>query len=313
MHLSSSTARALARLSVRSRPQSAFSTKPPASEEQPLYLNPHAWKGLPADRIFELHNLRQEALGEKYNPNDAERNAILSTFTALSKLKPTLDYVYEIDNFKERHMNNTPVPLRGLPPKLSNVEVLDKGASPHDQRRIEQMHRVSAYEMPLLAKYRQKYEPRNDKEEPIRLTFHSDLADETNAYNRKVTLAVLLEDLALEEKQQKKFKILAGNKFNHHKQVLRFSSSQFPDATQNARWLVETFNKLLAESKDLTEAFDDIPVDTRHSRAQKPRAIFPEAWKRPQDAPVARHKIIRKLVDDVKNKKDQHHLAQYSP
>lgn len=278
-----------------------------------MYLNPHAWKGLPADRIFELHNLRQEALGEKYNPNDAERNAILSTFTSLTKQKPTLDYVYEIDNFKERHMNNTPVPMRGLPPKLSNIEVIDKGTSPHDRRRIEQLHRVSAYEMPLLAKYRQKYEPRSDKHEPIRLTFHSDLTDESTPYNRKVTLAVALDDLALQDKQQKKFKILAGNKFSHNKQVFKFSSDQFPDATQNARWLVETFNKLLAEAKDLTEAFDDIPVDMRHTKLQKPKPAFPDAWRRPEDAPVARHKIIRKLVDDVKHKKDQQHIAQYSP
>lgn len=283
-------------------------------EEQPLYLNPHKWQGLPADRIFELHDLRQKVLADKYVPDDAERSAVLSTYVALGITKPTLDYVYEIDNFKERVMNNTPVPLRGLPPKLSNVPVIDKGVTPHKQRKLEQLTRVMAYEMPLLAKFRQEYKPKPSSESPIKLTYHSDMTDESNGFNRKVVLTCKLEDLQLNDQQARKFKILSGNKFDHNKDTIKFSSSRFPEAAQNARWLVETFNKLLTESKDLSkDTFEDIPVDTRHNKPQKSAAAFPEEWKRPQDAPVEQNKIIRKLVDGVKQLKDEKFVSKIAP
>lgn len=283
-------------------------------EESPLYLNPHKWQGLPADRIFELHDLRQKVLADKYVPDDAERSAVLSTYVALGVNNPTLDYAYQIDNFKERVMNNTPYALRGLPPKLSNIPVIDKGVTPHQQRKLEQLTRVMAYEMPLLAKFRQEYNPQSSTDSPITLTYQSDMTDETNAFNRKVTLTCKLEDLGLDDKQARKFKILSGNKFNHNKNSIKFSSDRFSESAQNARWLVETFNKLLTEAKDLSkETFEDIPVDVRHSKAQKPAPVFPESWKRPQDAPVEQNKIIRKLVDGVKQLKDEKFLSQYSP
>lgn len=284
------------------------------SSDQPLYLDPHKWVGLPADRVFELHELRKTALGEKYTPNDAERNAILATFESLKVPKPTLAYGYEIDNFKERVMNNTPSKLKGLPPKLSNIRVFDKGATPHEQRKIDQLNRVSAYEMPLLAKFRQEYKPEPASETPIHLTFNTDFTDKQNAHNRKVTLSVKLEDLGLNEKQTKKFKLLAGNKFNHNKQKLGFSTDRYADSTQNARWLVETFDKLLTESRDLTKnTFEDVPVDTRHSKPLKPAPVFPEEWKRPQDAPVEKHRVVRRLVDAVKKQKDQAYIKKLSP
>ncbi|EEQ39462.1 putative 37S ribosomal protein [Clavispora lusitaniae] len=284
------------------------------STDQPLYLNPHKWEGLPADRIFELHELRKTALGDKYVPNDAERNAILSTFESLRAPKPTLAYGYEIDNFKERMMNNTPSKLKGLPPKLSNIRVFDRGATPHEERKIEQMHRISAYEMPLLAKFRQEYKPASDKEAPLRLTFNTDFSEKHNSDNRKVTLEVKLKDLDLNDKQAVKFKLLSGNKFNHNTNTLKFSTDRFSESTQNARWLVETFNKLLTESKDLTKnTFDGVPVDKRHTKPGKQQPRFPDDWKRPQDAPVERHRIVRRLTEAVKDLKDKEYISNLSP
>lgn len=284
------------------------------SSAQPLYLNPHKWAGLPADRIFELHEMRKTALGDKYVPNDAERLAILATFESLRAPKPVLTYGYELDNFKERVMNNTPSRLRGLPPKLSNIRVFDKGATPHEQRKIEQVHRVSAYEMPLLAKYRQAYQPRAAAETPLQFTFNTDFGDESNAANRKVALAVRLADLQLDQQQQRKFQLLAGNKYNHNTGVFRLATARFPEAMQNARWLAETFSRLLAEARDLTQnTFDDLPVDTRHTKAWKKVPEFPELWKRPQDAPVQRHRVVRTLVDAVKAKHDAEYVKSLTP
>lgn len=279
----------------------------------PLYLNPHAWHGLPADRIFELHNLRKDALKENYNPNDEERRAILSTFQSLGKVRPGLDYVYEIDNFKEKYMNNTPVNLRGLPPKRSNVNVVASGKTAHDLRRREHLNRISAFEMPLLAKLRQPYVPKSDQETPVKLTYHTDFSNESNSSNRKVTVQVLLKDLDLNEKQQRKFMILAGNKFNHNTQTLKFSVDENAEPTQNARLIMQRFQRLVTEAKDLTDDFSDIPVDTRHSKPKAVKAQFPEEWKRPQDAPVVQHNIVRKLVDRVKEKKDEEYVKRFTP
>lgn len=284
-----------------------------AAGDETLHLNPHAWEGLPADRIFELHNLRKDALKENYNPNDEERRAILSTFTSLSKTRPGLDYVYEIDNFKERYMNSTPVNERGLPPKRSNVNVVSSGQTAHDLRRREHLTRISAFEMPLLAKLREKYEPKSDKETPVKLTYHTDFSNESNSSNRKVTLEVLLKDLELSEPQQRKFMILSGNKFNHNTQTLKFTVDEHPEPTQNAKLIMQRFNKLMKESKDLTDDFADIPIDTRHSKPVTPKAKFPEAWKKPENAPVAQNSIVKKLVEHVKTKKDEQYVSNFKP
>ncbi|KAK6200256.1 putative mitochondrial ribosomal protein [Scheffersomyces amazonensis] len=286
-----------------------------SSKATPLYLNPHAWKGLPADQIFELHNLRKNSMGEKYNPSDEERNAILSTISSLVKGQPELDYTYAIDGFKERFMNNTPSRLKGLPKKRSNVYVIDEGATPHEKRRIEHLTRISAYEMPLLAKFRQPYNAPKPTESPIKLTYQTDFGDETsNKFNRTVVLKVDLNNLGLDEKAQHNFKVLAGNKFNIDTNIFTYKSHQYPEAAQNARYLVDTLNKLIKHSKE--SDFTDIPIDSRHmKRTHKnaPEPEFPESWKRPQDAPIAKHKIVNKLVELVKEKKDEKYVAEFSP
>ena len=77
-----------------------------------------------------------------------------------------------------------------------------------NREEVERLHRISAYEMPLLAKFRQEYrKPEPTKDSPIKLSFNSDFSDGSNSLNRKVTLLCNIEDLNLNEKQQRKFKI----------------------------------------------------------------------------------------------------------
>lgn len=285
-----------------------------SSGSRPLYLDPHKWKGLPADRIFALHDLRVQALGKNYQPSEAERTAIFDTFSNLARSPPKLGYCYEIDNFKERLMNNVPLKDRNRPPQLSNVRVFAKGETPHEQRKIEQLHRVTAYEMPLLAKFRQPYTPPAASQNPIQFQFNTDFQDEPTVANRKVSLTVKAKRLGLDQKQMKKFKLLSGNKFNHNTGEFRLSTSRFPESAQNARWLVETFNVLLSESKDTTKnTFDGVPVDTRHSRPLKKTPLFPEEWKRPQDAPIKRHQIVTSCVEAAKRTLHKEHLKSLAP
>ena len=279
------------------------------AENVPLYLNPRAWQGLPADRIFELHNMRKLYMGDKYLPNDDERKAILSTVADLKvNNRPELEYVYAIDNFKKKVMNNTPYKERGAPPKLSGIEVVKDGEIKHAQRKIDELTRVAAYEMPLLAKFRKPYIPKTIKETPLVLRFGDDFSNETSDFNRKVSLVCKLQDLDLNDKQQRKFKILAAQRFDHNNDEIRIASDRFPVATQNAKWLVETFNKLLTAAKDLKDDLSDIPIDTRHMKKQAVKHEFPESWKRLEDAPAERHHVMQKLVEKVKSVKDSEYV-----
>lgn len=287
-----------------------YSTGP--KDEIDVFLNPHSWKNLPADRIFLLHKLRKDFLKDKYVPNDDERNAILSTISSLSAKSAPLEYSYQIDNFKERYMNNTPVNLRGRPPRRSNINVISKGSTPHDERRIDQLHRVCAYEMPLLSKYRQPYVPKRDTETPFTLSFESELGSVSQDSNRKVFLSCDLKNLNLNEKQARKFKILAGEKFNHHANTIKIATDRYKETMQNARWLVDTLNKLLDTAKDLSDDFADIPLDTRHMKQIKVRPQFPDSWKRPEEAPVKKHMVSRKIVEQVKQFHDTKYMSTFT-
>lgn len=288
-------------------------TEPVNELPRPLYLDPHKWIGLPADRVFELHNLRVTNLGEKYVPNNVERRAILSTIASLLGGKPKLEYGYEIDNFKERIMNNTPLKHKGLPPKLSNWRVFDKGETSHQMRLRVQSQRIAAFEMPLLAKYRQPYRPADRLKSPLQLTFQTDFSDTPNEYNAKVKLTVKLEDLQLDQRAAKRFILLSDKKFNHHTGIMTFSCARFPESAQNARWLVETFNTLLRECKNPKNDFSDIPVNTCQRKAPKPTTEFPESWKKPEDAPVQRHQIVQSYIQSYKERKDSEYLKAMTP
>ncbi|RLV94317.1 37S ribosomal protein S24 mitochondrial [Spathaspora sp. JA1] len=293
------------------------SSKSPMNEipsTTPLYLNPHVWTGLPADQVFELHRKRKEYLGSNYAPSNDERSAILSTISSLVRNKPSLSYVFGIENFKEKYSSAVPMNERGRAPKKSNVLVLNKGDTPAKTKRIENLYRVSAYELPLLAKYRETYVPKS--ESPLKLSYYSDFSEDVNnKYNRKVKLTVQIDDLQLSPKQQHKFKLLAGNKFNHETNKFTFKYDNFPEAAQNSRFVVETFNKLLTQSKDLTDDFSDIPLDTRHMKPfiKRVEPQFPEAWKRPEDAPIAKHAIVERLVENLKKHKDDAYFKHITP
>ncbi|CAI5757549.1 unnamed protein product [Candida verbasci] len=283
---------------------------------KPLYLNPHAWKDLPADQIFELHETRKKYLGDAYNPTNEERTAILSTVSSLVKNQPTLDYAYEIENFKERLMNNTPMKDRGKPQKLNNQFVIDNGAIPHNQRRIENLNRVAAFEIPLLAKYRQPYQPKPKYQTPLKLIYQSDFSNETNSqYNRLVKLEVKLRDLELDLKQEYKFKVLAGKHFNHDLNTFKLKSDRHAEVAQNVNYLVSTFNKLLTEAKDLTDDMSDVPLDKRHMKTiiGKKQPQFPKEWEKQEDAPVKRHRIIEHLIKERTRTVDESFINSLSP
>jgi hypothetical protein len=72
---------------------------------------------------------------------------------------------------------------------------------------------------------------------------------EGHPVERKVVLSVKVEDLKLTDSEKHKFLLLSGSRYNVNTEELVMSSERFPHRRQNKKFLVDTLNKLIAESK----------------------------------------------------------------
>ncbi|KAL1903264.1 37S ribosomal protein S24, mitochondrial [Sporothrix stenoceras] len=142
-----------------------------------------------------------------------------------------------------------------------------------DQRNLA---RVIAWEMPLLAKLAQPFEPPT-KKQPLRFRYTSYMG-EFHPAEKKVVVEFCPADLDLTPVQQGKLKKLAGVRFNPETEIVRISCEQFEHQAQNKRYLGDLVDRLIVEAKDPTDTFEDIPLDTRHHKFKyKPK--FPREWR----------------------------------
>lgn len=77
--------------------------------------------------------------------------------------------------------------------------------------------------------------------------------------------------------QRSKLIKLAGPRYNPTSNAIKLSTEQFDTQTQNKRFLGETIQGLLAEARDATDTFEDVPFDFRHHKP-KVRHEFPKEW-----------------------------------
>ena len=265
-----------------------------------LYLEPSKWKGLPADKIFHLFRERTVRLGSQYKPCQEELDALLSTSEETGVLQRDIKKLYYggeraavdiIGGSIEDEYNPVTFKFDELPSQAQDL------VAQHREQRF--YNRLAAYELPLLAQYRQEYKSPSEKTHPLKYRFTTYLGEEhPNA--RKVVLQVKSSELALNKKEVHKFRILAKTRYDHETDIFKMSSDRFPEAAQNARYLNDIFQGLLKESKDLTDDFGDIPLDKRHTiaknlRKKKHNHKFPEEWKRPEDAPKEKINIVEEL------------------
>ncbi len=83
--------------------------------------------------------------------------------------------------------------------------------------------------------------------------------------------------MGLTEQQRAKLIKLSGPRYNPSSDIIKLSTEQFDTQTQNKRFLGETIQTLLAEAKDATDTFADVPFDFRHHKT-KVRHEFPKEW-----------------------------------
>lgn len=169
-------------------------------------------------------------------------------------------------------------------PSLGHIQL-------RDHRVQREYNRVAAYELPQLSKFASEYKP-PAKSEILRFRYTTYMG-ENHAGEAKVVVSFKTSDLeGFNDKQRHKLRLLAGTRYDHETDIVKMSSSAFPEVAQNVRYLGDIIRNLIDEAKDLSkDSFEDIPLSTSHVTARKrrnkplyPNHKFPDSWKRPQDA-----------------------------
>lgn len=119
------------------------------------------------------------------------------------------------------------------------------------------------------------------KKTPLRFRYTTYMGEHHPAA-KKVVVEFTTRELAaassLSESQRIKLIKLVGVRYNPEKDLVKMSCEKFENAAQNKRYLGDLVSKIIAEAKDETDMFEDVPLDFRH---HKPRKVhtFPENWK----------------------------------
>ncbi|KAI7192573.1 hypothetical protein D0869_04562 [Hortaea werneckii] len=164
-------------------------------------------------------------------------------------------------------------------PMYEEDDISSLGHSELEQHReLRDMVRIAAWEMPLLTPLHQPF-PRPDRQSlPLRWRYTTYMGEHHPA-SRKVVVDFQPAHLAstLTGPQRTKLCKLAGPRYNPTTGTIKMNCESFETQAQNKRFLADTISKLIAEAKDTTDTFADVPLDTRHvKRTLKPK--FPREW-----------------------------------
>ncbi|KAI9663753.1 MAG: 37S ribosomal protein S24, mitochondrial [Bathelium mastoideum] len=150
-------------------------------------------------------------------------------------------------------------------------------------RELREFSRIIAWEMPLLSKLAKPFHPPT-KAQPLRFRYTTHL-HETHPSGSKVVLEFCPTDLPdLTPDQVTKLIKLVGARYNPDTQIIKMACERHGDDSRaNKAELLRTLDTLLAEARDPSETFADVPFDFRHAEKRRRRkgewVQFPEEWK----------------------------------
>ena len=102
---------------------------------------------------------------------------------------------------------------------------------------------------------------------------------ETHPAAKKSVVEFCTRDLPdLTEAQRIKLVKLVSVRYNPETDIVKMSCEMFETPAQNKRYLGDLIDTLVAEAKDNTDMYEDVPLDFRHHK-YKPKLQFPEDWK----------------------------------
>ncbi|ORY64941.1 mitochondrial ribosomal subunit protein-domain-containing protein [Pseudomassariella vexata] len=153
-----------------------------------------------------------------------------------------------------------------------------------EHREYREYARIAAWQMPLLSKLARPFVPPT-AEECLRFRYTSYMGEDHPAQN-KVVVEFSPRDVGLNEAQQLKLRKLLGPRWNPETDVAKMSCEQFGHQAQNKRYLGDVIETLIAQARDPTDMFEDVPLDTRHHKFKvKPR--FPKEWRLTEERRLA--------------------------
>ncbi|KAI1826108.1 mitochondrial ribosomal subunit protein-domain-containing protein [Xylaria intraflava] len=158
-----------------------------------------------------------------------------------------------------------------------------------EYREYREYARIAAWQMPLLSKLATAFQAPT-AQEVLRFRYTSYMG-ELHPAEKKVVVEFCPRDLPLNEAQQQKLRKLLGPRLNPETDIAKMSCEQFEHPAQNKRYLGDLVNKLVAQAKDPTDMFEDIPLDTRH-HTFKVKPKFPIEWRMTEER--------RKFIDDTR-------------
>ncbi|KAK6841809.1 hypothetical protein PG995_000894 [Apiospora arundinis] len=276
----------------------------------------------------EVQGLMSQSKPLKSNPSKSQRQAearLLQTYEAQSNFTPDQKAIFdelekEIDSLDHAINTATAVPKKMkketfwgedeedpdmLVEDIDDEEPADDDIMSMAHGKLEEFReyreyaRVAAWQMPLLSKLTRKFEPPT-AEQCLRFRYTTYMGEEHPAAS-KVVVEFSPRDLPLNAAQQLKLKKLLGARWNPETDIAKMSCEQFDHQAQNKRYLGDLVEKLVAQAKDKTDMFEDIPLDTRHHQI-KVRPKFPKEWRlteeRMQQLEAARQKSL--LLDQHK-------------
>lgn len=128
----------------------------------------------------------------------------------------------------------------------------------------------------LFAELAKPFEP--PTEDQVLRWRYTDYLGDNHPSDRKVVVQFAPGDLKLTPQQSMKLKKLAGPRYNPSTKLVKMSSDSYQNAAQNKAYLSNLVDDLIAAAKDPKDTFEDVPLDTRHRKAeQKPK--FPPGWR----------------------------------
>ncbi|GAB5589673.1 37S ribosomal protein S24 [Umbelopsis nana] len=151
-------------------------------------------------------------------------------------------------------------------------------------REVRKYLRKAKYEIPKLSEHAKPFVPPTDSQ-ILRFKTHNYMG-EPHPVESKCVLNVKVDLLGLNDQERHKLLVLSGPRYNPESGELTLSSEKFPYVNQNKKYLSDLLDKLIAEAKDTTDTFADIPLDTRHVKAKK-KLEFPAEWARPKNPSTA--------------------------
>ena len=148
-------------------------------------------------------------------------------------------------------------------------------------REMREYARIAAWEMPLLSRLAKPFSPPG-LDEPLRFRYTTYMG-ETHPAAKKIVVEFCTRDLRdLNEQQRTKLVKLVGPRYNPETDVVKMSSEMFETQAQNKRYLGDLVDTLIAEAKDETDMFEDVPLDFRHHKFKR-KPTFPDGWKLSQE------------------------------